>query len=48
MLLTLGKLNENSNRLEETPQKSLRQVEKEPSTNFQEIPEIKAILDSSV
>jgi hypothetical protein len=43
-----GKLNENSDRPEETPQKSLRQVGKEPSTNCQGIPEITAILDSSV
>jgi len=48
MLLILGKLNEKSDRFEETPQKSLRQVGKEPSTNCQEIPGIKAILDRSV
>jgi hypothetical protein len=47
MLLSLGKLSENSERFEKTPQKSLRQVGK-PSKNCQEIPEIKAILDSSV
>jgi hypothetical protein len=48
MLLILGESNENSVGFEETPQKSLRQVGKEPSTNCHKIPEIKASLDSSV
>jgi hypothetical protein len=43
MFLTLGKLNKINVKLEQTPQKSLRQAAKKPSTNCHKTPETKAI-----
>jgi hypothetical protein len=39
MRTTLGKLNKIKTKREKTPQKSVRQVEKEPNTNCHKTPE---------